>query len=562
MLKLSTFPFNTLKTKPKVSDNLSTSLLLQGSYIRQTMAWVYEFLPMWYRVYKNIENVIREEMDNAGYHEMLMWVLTPRDLWETTSRWEIPEYFKVPGWGSSEYRISPTAEENVTSIFKEFIQSYKDLPTCVYQIQKKFRNEKRAKSGLLRWREFVMKDAYSFHANIQDFEEFYEKVIIAYNKIFDRLGIWADTVMADADGWAISDKNSHEFQTFLPIWEDIIVQDSNWYCFNLELASGIPDNKNIDDKEEKIEFFDSIPEIVSIEKMSEYFSAPDWKMLKTVIFKTESGKYFSVMIRWDLEINEIKVAKFIRKNFKEEFIQATEEELLELGIVRGFVTPLKNSIFKNFLWNFADDSLKTVKNFFAWANKIAYSTKNVNISDLEISEFGDFSEPVEWFTSKNVPGEKLTFRKACEVWNIFHLWDKYSKPFGLSFLDENNQTVDKVEMWCYGIWVTRLMWVLAEYFMTEKWISWPENVAPYDYFILVMWDENLEKAVELAKNLEKEWKTVILDDRMWKKIWFGQKASDCELWWIPNRIVISPKTIEAGWYELTKKWTESKIVKF
>ena len=134
------------------------------------MAWAYEFLPMWYRVLKNIENIIREEMDLAGYHEMLFSILTPKELWETTDRWEIPEYFKVPGWGTTEYRIAPTAEENVTNIFKEYIQSYKDLPTCVYQIQKKFRNEKRAKSWLLRWREFVMKDAYSFHADIKDFE--------------------------------------------------------------------------------------------------------------------------------------------------------------------------------------------------------------------------------------------------------------------------------------------------------------------------------------------------------------------------------------------------------
>lgn len=563
MLKLSNFPFNTLKTRPKISDNISTSLLLQWSYMRQTMAWVYEFLPMGYRVYKNIENIIREEMDNACYHEMLMSILTPRDLWETTARWEIPEYFKVPGWGTTEYRISPTNEENVTNIFKEYIQSYKDLPTCVYHIQKKFRNEKRAKSGLLRWREFVMKDAYSFHATIEDFEEFYKWVIEAYNKVFERLGIWKDTVMADADGWAISDKNSHEFQTFLPIWEDIIVQDSSWYCYNLELASWVADEKNFDEEEEKMEIFESSPEIVTMEKMAEYFKSPLWKMLKTVVYKTDSGKYFSIMMRWDLEVNELKVAKLIRKKFGEEFVQATEEDLLELWTIRWFVTPLKDSeIFKKFLWNFADESLNSVKNFFAWANKLALSSKNVNISDLEISEFWDFNFPVEWFTSKNISWEKLTFKRACEVWNIFHLWDKYSKPFGLSFLDENNKTVDRVEMWCYGIWVTRLMWVLAEYFMTENWIAWPENVAPYDYYILVLGEENLEKAEYLAKKLESEWKSVILDDRMWKKIGFGQKVGDCELWWIPNRIVISPKTIENWGYEITFRWKESEIIKF
>ena len=272
MLKLSTFPFKTLKTQPKVSDNRSTSLLLQGSYIRQAMAGAYEFLPMGYRVLANIEKIIHEELDKAGWHEMLMTILTPREIWETTGRWDIPEYFKVPGWGNTEYRIAPTNEENVTNIMTEFIQSYKDLPTCVYHTQKKFRNEKRAKSGLLRGREFIMNDAYSFHASVEDFDNFYAEVKKIYLRIYDRLGLGADTVIADADGGTISDKNSHEFQTFLPIGEDIIVQDSSGYCYNLELASGIADEKNIADAEEKMQYLDSIPEIVTMEKMAEYFS--------------------------------------------------------------------------------------------------------------------------------------------------------------------------------------------------------------------------------------------------------------------------------------------------
>ncbi len=408
MLKLSNYPFPSLKTAPKVSENRSTSLLLQGSYIRQVMAWAYEFLPMWYKVLKNIENIVREEMDRAGYHEMLMTILTPRELWEVTDRWEIPEYFKIPAWGNSEYRIAPTNEENVVNIMKEFIQSYKDLPTCVYHIQKKFRNEKRAKSGLLRWREFHMKDAYSFHRDIEDFDKFYESVKEVYLRIFDRLGLWADTYIADADWWAISDKNSHEFQVKLEIWEDTIYKCKK--C-------GACQNDELVDEEKGFE---------CIECASKDFE---------------------------------------------------------------------------------------------------------------------------------------TFR-ASEVWNIFHLGTKYTKPFGISYLDENNKMVDHVEMWCYGIWVSRLMWVMAEYFMRDKWIAWPENVAPADYYIIVLWEENLEKAESLAKSLEKEWKKVILDDRMWKKFGFGQKAGDCELWWIPNRVVISKKTLEKWGYELLKRWGSEEIVGF
>ncbi len=558
MLKLSTFPFKTLKTQPKISDNKSTSILLQWGYIRQAMAGAYEFLPMWYRVYKNIEDIVRDEMDKAWYHEMLMTILTPRDLWETTSRWEIPEYFKVPGWGNTEYRISPTNEENVTNIFSEFIQSYKDLPTCVYHIQKKFRNEKRAKSGLLRWREFSMKDAYSFHKDIEDFEVFYEKVKDVYMNVFNRLWIGADTVIADADGWAISDKNSHEFQTFLSIWEDTIVQDSSGYSYNLELASWVADSKNISDEELKMEYIDTVAEIVSMEKMTKYFAHPDWQMLKTVVYKTESWKYFSIVIRGDINVNEIKVRKFVAKKYNESYEQASEEDLEKLGTVRWFITPLKEWSLK--MDNYADNSINTVKNFFAWANELAKSTKNVNISDLDITEFWDFNEPKEWFTSNNVEWEKLTFRKACEVGNIFHLWTKYSKPFNLSFLNEDNKMIDEVQMWCYGIWVSRLMWVMAEYFMSEKWIVWPEAVAPYTYYIIVIWEDNLIAAENMAKELEDKGESVIIDDRMWRKIGFWQKAGDCELFWIPNRIVISPKTIEAGGYELTKKWEESKMI--
>ncbi len=560
MIKLSNFPFKTLKTRPKVSDNISTSILLQAGFIRQTMAWVYEFLPLWYRVLKKIEDIVREEMDNAWYHEMLMSILTPRDYWETTNRWEIPEYFKVPWWGNAEYRISPTNEENVTPILGEFIQSYKDLPTCVYHIQKKFRNEKRAKSWLLRWREFSMKDAYSFHIDMKDFENFYEEVKEVYMKIFDRLWLASDTVIADADWWAISDLNSHEFQTFLSIWEDTIVQDSSSYCYNLEIASWVADLKNIDEEKLKMEYIDTVPEIVTMEKMTDYFKYLDWQMLKTVVYKTESGKYFSIVIRWDLEVNEIKVRKFVAKKYWENYEQASEQDLETLWTVRWFVTPLKDSELK--MDNYWDNSLKTVNNFFWWANKIAKSTKNVNIEDLDILEFGDFNVPVEWFTSMNVEWEKLTFRRACEIWNIFYLWDKYSKPFWLSFLDENNKMINKVEMWCYGIWVSRLMWVIAEYFVWEKWINWPENIAPADYYIIVIGKDNLEKAQEIAKKLEKQGKDVILDDRMWKKFGFGQKAWDCELFWIPNRIVISPKTLEQGGYELTNNKGESEIIKF
>jgi prolyl-tRNA synthetase len=551
MIQLSRFPVKTLKTQPKISDNRSTSLLLQAWFIRQEMAGVYDFLPLGLRVLRKIENIVREEMDRAWYSEVLMSILTPKELWDTTNRWEIPEYFKVPAWGTSEYRISPTNEENVVPLMKEFIESYKDLPLCVYHIQKKFRNEKRAKSGLLRGREFIMKDAYSFHSNNEDFVKFYEDAKKAYMRVFTRLGLGSDTVIAQADGGVFTDKFSHEFQTFLEIWEDIIVQDISGYCANLEVADWIPDNKNISESEKAMEIFESVDDIVNMEKMTSYFWAPDWQMLKTVVYKTISGKFFWIIVRWDLQVNEIKVRKFISEKYGEKFTLATEEDLVNLGTVRWFVSPLKISHLN--IDFYGDESLKTVKNFFWGANAIAKSSKNVNIGDLDIKAFGDFNEPVEGFLSKNT-WEKLTFRRACEVGNIFPLETKFTRPFKVAFLGEDNKMNDNVLMGCYGIGVSRLMWVVAEYFTSEKGINWPENLAPATHYIIVLGNQG-EKALEIAQKLELEGNEVIFDDRG-GKVGFGQKMGDAELYGIPNIIIISDKTVEKGWYELKKRWDE------
>lgn len=207
-----------------------------------------------------------------------------------------------------------------------------------------------------------MKDAYSFHANIEDFEEFYENIKQVYMRVFDRLGIGADTVIADADGGAISDKNSHEFQTFLSIGEDIIVQDSSGYSFNLELASGVADEKNTSEEKRKMEYINTVEDIVTMEKMMAYFGSPAWQMLKTVVYKTNSGRFFSIVIRGDLAVNEIKVRKFIQKKYNEGFVQATEEDLILLGTVRGFATPIRDAKLK--IENYGDESLMSAKNYY------------------------------------------------------------------------------------------------------------------------------------------------------------------------------------------------------
>lgn len=409
MLQLSTFPIKTLKSTPNGSDNTSTGILLQSGFIRQTMAGAYNYTTLGLKILRNIENIVREEMDNYGASEVLLTGLSPKENWEKTGRWDVVDVlFKVPAFEGKEYALNPTHEETVTPLMSEFIQSYKDSWACVYQIQTKYRNEKRAKSGLLRGREFLMKDAYSFHIATEEgnFEEYYEGMKEVYKKIFNRLGIGKDTYITLADGGDFTEKYSHEFQTILEIGED---------------------------------------EIYICSKCS--------------------------------------------------------------------------------------------------------TSHNKEVVDLK-----------EGFTCTKCQSTEHRIEKASEVGNIFPLETKFSKPFGLKMLDSNNKE-QEVEMGCYGIGVSRLMWVIAEYFVTEKGITWPESIAPASHYIIVLGEDNIEQAKKIAQCLELQGKIVILDDRMGRKFGFGQKAWDCELWGIPNRIVISPKTLEQGGYELLVRWKEATIEK-
>ncbi|MBW7954610.1 prolyl-tRNA synthetase [Candidatus Gracilibacteria bacterium] len=402
MLFLSKFPFKTLKSAPKISDNKSTSYLLQAGFVRQEMAGVYNYLPFGLKVLENIKNIVREELTAIGATEVLMASLSNKESWEKTKRWDsVDVLFKLMGAGDKEYGLNPTHEEVVTPLMGEFINSYKDLENMsVFQFQTKFRNEKRAKSGVLRGREFLMKDLYSFHKNQQDLDIYFDEVKGAYENIFKRLGIGEDTLYAFASGGAFS-KYSYEFQTKLGIGEDNI-----YVCLDCK--------------------------------------------------------------------------------------QAHNDEIVE--------NPFK---------------------------------------------------------CVNCQSGKYEIVKTSEVGNIFKLGTKFSNSFDLSYTDENNKK-QEIVMGCYGIGISRLMGVIAEYFMDEKGLIWPESIAPASHYIIVIGD-HLDKALELAKKLESEGKEVIIDDR--EKIGFGQKAGDCDLIGIPNRIVVSDKTIENGGYEFKKRNSNDTIIK-
>lgn len=558
IIEMSKFPFKTQKTTPNGSDNKSTWLLLQAWLIRQTMAWVYTYTTLWLNVLRKIENIVREEMNAIWCYETSMPNLSPKELWETTNRWDIDVLFHVPAANDKEYALNCTQEELVTPLMKEFIQSYKDLPVCAYQIQYKFRNEKRAKSWILRWREFIMKDAYSFHASDEEFRQYYDIMAKAYMKVFERLGLWKDTFMAMADGWVFTDKYSHEFQVKLEIWEDKIYRDPvSGKCYNLEVTPAKVWKENISDEilQEKQDIL--VEWIIWVEALEKHLGIPKHKTTKTMMFETEDSRFIVASVRWDYDINTLKLQKII---WCKSLNLASEERVLkETGASIGYAwiinLPEKVELF-------LDDSVKNLTNFETGTNKTGYHSINVNFwRDVELPEkFYDFKEAKLWDKNPET-WEVYEVFNASEIGNIFPLETKFSKAFWLTYLDENNETKTPL-MWCYGLWVTRSMWIVAEYYASEKGILWPKNLAPADYYVIVLWEDNLDKARELCISLSNSWKTVIFDDRMSKKVGFGQKAWDSELLGIPTRIVISPKTLELWGYEILERGKEARIEKF
>lgn len=555
MIYMSKFPFKTQKTSQKISDNKSTSVLLQAWYIRQVMAWVYTYTTLWLKVLDKIKNIVREEMDNYGAFETLMPSLTPQEAWEKTGRWNtVDVLFHVPAANNKEYALNPTHEEVVTPLLWEFIKSYRDLPVCVYQIQTKFRNEKRAKSWLLRWREFIMKDAYSFHADNKEFVEYYEWMKQVYLNVYNRLWLWKDTYVVQADWWSFTDKYSHEFQVKLDIWEDVVFHDKkSWDTFNKEVAPCMITTPNTKEELKERQDIEALW-VIWVEALTAKFWIPAEKSTKTMMFEADD-KFIVASVRWDYDINTLKLQKILWCKSLKFATPDTIKEMTWAEVGYAWIYNLPASIEV-----YLDDSIKWLANFETGTNKTWYHSINVNFGrDVEEpKQFYDFKEAMQWDKNPKT-WEVYEVFKASEVGNIFPLETKFSKAFDVNFLDENNTSKTPL-MGCYGIGVSRLMWVVAEYFLDDIWIAWPEQLAPFSNYIVVIWDENIDKAIEISKNLWINPNDLILDDR--NNVWFGQKMMDAELIGIPNIIIISPKTLEKGWYEIKKRGSrESELIK-
>lgn len=540
----------TRMSAPSDADSANARFLIQGGFIEREAAGIYNYLPLGFRVLQKINNIIREEMDAVGGQEIFMPILHPKENWIKTGRDETmdPILYRTKGAGDHDFILGPSHEEIVTPLVKKFVKSYKDFPLAVYQIQAKFRNEPRAKAGILRGREFGMKDMYSFHTSEEDLNQYYEKVKQAYLRVYKRLGL--KIYVAEASGGAFSDKFSHEFSIITPAGEDtILVCEPCKYAQNLEIAEAfmdMPDGST--DEDEKLLKEVSAKRGPSIEEGVKLHKIPAWKILKTVVYKIQSG-LIGVCIRGDLEINASKLSKFLG----EEVRTASPDELKTAKLAIGFISPVNNPNL-SFI---ADHSIKHVKNFCTGANKPEKDYLNANIGrDFVIKTFAHFTD-----VALKCPkcGKEVKEQKAIEAGNIFKLGTKYSESFNLTFTNEQGKE-QLITMGCYGIGTTRLMGTIVEASHDEKGIIWPQSVAPYQMHLLHLGKEKETKdaAEKLYKELCEKGIEVLYDDRDESA---GKKLNDADLIGIPLRVIISKKTLEKNGAEIKRRnEKEAKIV--
>ena len=525
------------------------------------MSGVYTFLPLGMRVLHKIENIVREEMDKIGV-EILMPSLSPKKMWEDTGRLDIVDVlFMASGandksreLNSAEYILNPTHEEIVTPLAMGVRRSYKDFPFAVYQIQTKFRNEARPKSGLLRSREFRMKDLYSFHTSLDDLEEFYEKSKDIYYNVFNRLGIGEDTVIAAASGGDFTDEYSHEFQTFCKTGEDtIFIADNEGVAFNKEVApakSVLPeqdkDIKEIEYKEEA--------GIIGVDDLCEAFDIEAYQSVKTLIFETDTKGVVVAAIRGDYDINEEKLMKIVgakkmRLASEEVVKDTTGAEIGYAGILN-----LPNDVIKIF-----DESIEGLVNFECGANKTNFHVLNVNWGrDLEKPDkFYDIKTAREGDLYPETDDEEYRVESASEVGNIFPLNTKFSKAIGYTYTDEKGED-QPVYMGCYGLGTTRALGVIAEKFNDERGLIWPVNIAPFKLHVISLVNEDIFNTEAYIKSLEKVGYDVLWDDRT--NVSAGEKFADADLIGCPVRIVIGKKGLENHSVEI--KARDSKDVEF
>ncbi len=539
-MKLSRLFVRTLRNAPSDTELISHKLLLQAGMVHQVSSGVYSYLPLAWKSLRKIEQIIREEMDNAGAQEVKLGLLQPREIWQKSGRDEIygPDMIRLQDRRGRHLALPPTNEELMTETVKSFIQSYRDFPFNLYHIQTKFRDEPRPRGGLIRVREFDMMDAYSFDINMEGLNLSYDLMISAYVNIFKRCGI--ETVIVEADSGAIGGKDSKEFILLSDSGEDTIVMcDSCSYAANGEKSEftklSNPDEPETEQKEVPT------PGVKTINQLCKYLSVGPEKTLKSVFYKSDQ-EFLIVVIRGDLEINEVK----LKNNISAVDLRlATKQEVAQQGLISGSASPIGVKDIKVI----ADDSITLGNNFLAGANKEGYHLSGINHPrDFQAEILTDIALAEDGFSCPNCTGTLHT-KRGIEIGHVFKLGTRYSESMDAKFPDQDGN-LQPIVMGCYGIGVGRILAGAIEQHADNKGIIFPKTIAPYEVILTSLNTDKIQ-VMETSENIYTEMSRtgieVLWDDRQESA---GVKFNDADLLGMPLRVVVSSRNIENNVVEI------------
>ncbi|MBO7425844.1 MAG: proline--tRNA ligase [Clostridiales bacterium] len=550
-MRVSKLFMATQREVPSDAEIPSHQLMLRAGLMRKVASGIYSFMPVGYKAYKNVERVVREEMDRAGAQELIMPAVLPAEVYQASGRWDKfgPEMFRLLDRGGRQFCLGPTHEEPFTEAVRDTIRSYKQLPVTLYQIQHKYRDEKRPRFGVMRAREFVMKDAYSFDADEAGLDESYNAMYKAYCKIFDRLGL--DYIIVDADSGAMGGSGSQEFMVKSVVGEDAICYCTECsYAANEEKASTIPPEPAKDFEMKEVEKIHT-PNVKTIEELMGFMNSEPANFAKTILYDID-GKIVAVMVRGDREINETKLGNLY--DATEMNLAAFEDVERVTGAKVGFAGPVD---LKEKVDLIVDPEVLAMENFIVGANETDYHFKNVNYGrDFEATKVADVRNVVEGDKCPKC-GKPLAMCRGVEVGHIFKLGTKYSKALNCVYLDKDGKENPMI-MGCYGIGVGRTLAAVIEQYNDEDGIKWPTEVAPYKVVVVptkVVDEECMKLAEDIYNKLLDAGIEVLIDDRNERP---GVKFKDSDLIGIPVRITVGRRASE-GIVEVKYRQTGEQV---
>lgn len=550
-MKMANMLVSTLREVPAEAEIDSHKLMLRAGMIRKMASGIYNYMPLGLKVLKNIEEIVRQEMNDAGAQEFLASAILPAELWQESGRWDVygEEMFRLKDRNNREFCLGPTHEEVFTDMARNEIKSYKQLPVNLYQIQTKYRDERRPRFGIMRSREFIMKDAYSFDKDQEGLDVSFDKMNEAYVKIFNRCGINAKCV--EADSGAIGGSNSAEFMVKSEVGEDdVVFCNACDYAANMEKAPSTVDKAEKEEAKELVKT--ETPNIRTIEELTSFFNTSAKKFAKTLIFNAD-GKIVAVMVRGDREVNETKVSNDLGGIAQLEMASA-EDVFKATNAAIGFAGPIGIKIDELLV----DEEVANMYNFIVGANETGFHLENANYGRDFEGKVGDYRNIT---IGEKCPacGSEITIARGTEVGHIFKLGTKYSETMKATFMDENGKDKPFV-MGCYGIGVTRTMASVIEQHHDEYGITWPLELAPYHVSIIpvnIKDEEQMEVAEKLYNELRAVGVEALLDNRNERA---GVKFKDSELIGIPMRITVGKK-IGDGEIEFKLRTKEVEVIR-